>query len=128
MGVVVEARNFNFLGIPILAFFVNFSNIDILQAQTLSARELEQVRGSTVSSCFRTQRSSALNDIISDSMLTNYCRCYAEVLFPPHLTVEEMRSAVRILQRSGTQAFLDFILKGRDLYEISENCANRIFR
>lgn len=124
----MRSGNYNFLRLSVLAFFINFSNIDAVRAQTLSARDLEQVRGSTVSNCFRNQRSSVLNNSFSDSMLINYCRCYAEALFPSHLTVEEMGSAIGILRRSGNQAYLDFLLKGRDLYEISENCANRSLR
>jgi hypothetical protein len=124
----MRSRNYNFLSLSFLAFFINFSNIDAVRAQTLSARDLEQVRGAAVSSCFRTQRSSTLNNSLSDSVLINYCKCYAEAVFPSYLTVEEMGSAIRILRRSGNQAYIDFLLKGRDLYEISENCANRSLR
>lgn len=113
------------LSMPIFVLLMYFSAIDVLKAQTLNERELKEVRGSAVSACFRNQKSSALNNNLNDSIILNYCRCFANTMFPPHMTVEELSSAVSILKRSGNQAYMDFLLKGRDLYEIVENCTNQ---
>lgn len=112
-----------------LTFFVIYVSLyGSLQAQTLSTNELNSIRNSTISSCFRTQKASPLNAGFSDRMLTEYCSCYARVIFPNHTTVEEIVNAMRILQNRGTAAYLDFLLKGRDVNEISENCIKQAMR
>ena len=118
-----------FFSLSSLTFFVIYVSLcGSLQAQTLSTNELNSIRNSTVSSCFRTQKASPLNAGISDWMLTDYCSCYARVIFPNHITVEEITNAMRILQTRGNAAYLDFLLKGRDVNEISENCINQVMR
>lgn len=124
----MKTKQYNLFVLAIFFLSTFFYTIDPLAARTLNQRELEQVRGSTESACFRTQKSSALNRTLSDSQILDYCRCYASTLYPAHMTIEELNSGISILQRSGKQAFLDFVLKGRDINEIAENCANRAIR
>lgn len=99
-----------------------------LNAQTLSEKELNDLRNSSVSSCFRTQKSSSLNSSFSDEAIRNYCVCFANVMIPAHITVQEIENAIVVLQSAGEAAFMEFLLKGRDLYEIAENCASRTLK
>jgi len=95
-------------------------------AQTLSKKELDDLKGFTISSCFRSQRASPINRDIKDSQIKDYCSCYANTIFPAHTSIDEVRNGLTIQRKHGDKAMLDYFLKGRDLYEISENCINRI--
>ena len=108
-----------------IVFLVLIANVN---AQTLTKKEIDDIRGSTISSCVRTQRASSMNLDIKDKQLREYCSCYAATIFPAHITSEEVRNGIAIQRRNGDKAMLEFFLKGRDLYEISENCVNKVFK
>lgn len=112
------------------AFCISFlcASASSLHAQTLSEKEFNDLRNGSISSCFRTQKASALNTGISDQAIRNYCVCFTNVMIPTHITVQEVKSAMVVLQSAGVAAFVEFLLKGRDLYEISENCAARTLK
>lgn len=114
--------------ILLIAYSILILSAGNLYAQSLTKKELDDLRGSTISSCFRAQKASAINRDIGDRVIRDYCQCYASIIFPSHTTAEEVITGLAIQRRSGDRAMLDFFLKGRDLYEISENCITSIMK
>jgi hypothetical protein len=116
----------NALFFILLTALISF--FDLKMAQTLTKKDLEDLRGSTISSCFRNQRASALNAVVNDDVIRKYCDCFATTIFPAHTSVTELQAALYIKLKNGDQAMLDYFLKGRDLYEIAENCSRRAIK
>jgi len=93
-----------------------------VNAQPLGPKELKDVRGATVASCFTSQRATPINSIMSDIQIRLYCSCYAENLIAPSTTIQDLQYAYKLQQSSGNEAMLKVFLKGRDLYAIGNSC------
>ena len=93
-----------------------------VNAQPLGPKELKDVRGATVASCFTSQRAAPINSIMSDTQIRLYCSCYAEQLIPPSTTIQDLHYAYKLQKSSGYEAMLKAFLKGRDLYAIGNSC------
>lgn len=94
-------------------------------AQRLSERELKEVRGATVSSCFKTQRAQPINSIFDDKTIRNHCSCQANIIFNESLTVEELHTSIKIQQTRGVEFMLNYLLKGKDPNDVAVECANK---
>lgn len=97
-------------------------------SQTLSNKEIQDIRGSVASSCFKTQRSRPINDIATDLQLRSYCTCYANSLISSSLTLETWHAAITAKKNSGDKKMMDVILNGRDLNTIANRCATKVFQ
>jgi hypothetical protein len=106
----------------IIVYFAIHS-IPIANAQTLTNKEMQDIKGFTISSCYRTQRAANVNSHIPDAKIRNYCTCFTNKLFERTLTVNEFRTAKRIQQSRGNDAMMSYLLNGRDIYEIAEACS-----
>lgn len=102
---------------------ISFLLPPIVAAQHLSPKESKDLKGSISENCFTSQRSSQINANISDAQIRFYCTCYSEELILPNTTVQDVRDAFSMMQRSGNEASLRVFLKGRNLYTIANSCS-----
>ena len=93
-------------------------------SQVLTVKEREDLIGSTIQSCFETQRNTAMNDNLSDDQIRRYCSCYARTLISSDITQQDVAKAVEVMLDRGDEAMVRVLLKGRDLYAIANQCAN----
>jgi hypothetical protein len=97
-------------------------------AQILGEKERRDLKGSISASCFTAQRASPINTIASDTQIRYYCTCYAEEIILPNTTVQDFHRAVEALQRSGADAMLSVLLKGRNIHAIANSCSAQAFQ
>lgn len=97
----------------------------ISHAQMLSNKEMNELKGGTISSCYRTQRAAPINSILSDAHISRYCTCIANKIFNRRLSVNEVQTAVKIQQTRGNDAMLNYFLNGRDIYQMVEECSTQ---
>lgn len=104
-----------------LIIFLLFSSACI--AQPLNPKELKDLRGSVSESCFTSQRSAKINNIVSDAQVRYYCTCYAQEIIPSTTTYQDFQGAIKAMQKSGNDAMVNYLLKGRSIYAIANSCS-----
>jgi hypothetical protein len=97
-------------------------------AQVLSPKEMKDLKGSISASCFTSQRSAPINKIATDNQIRYYCTCYADEIILPNTTVQDFHRALEALQRSGTDAMLNVLLKGRNIHAVGNSCSAQAFQ
>lgn len=95
----------------------------VAHSQILTTKEREDLIGSAIQSCFATQRPDPINSNISDDQIRRYCSCFARTVFRTNVTKQDIVRATDALQSGGEQAMLRSLLGGRDLYKITNSCA-----
>jgi hypothetical protein len=110
--------------VAVLIIGLAFSG-DPLNAQSLTRQELEELRGFSERGCFTDQKSRRLNAGISDRVIQRYCQCYTAILYPNSLTMQHLLRAQSILESRGENAMVEYLLMGRNIYDVSNHCTNR---
>ncbi len=111
-------RLFVLLAMVAMVFLSTFA-----YSQVVTNKLREDLIGSTVESCFRTQRNDSVSNAFSDDQIRRYCSCFARLLFPKTITKQDLNRINEALLNEGEQAALRATLNGRDLYTLTNRCA-----